>query len=126
MAADYLKIPNCIGKDRGWKVNMMSLEIWGRKIIDEAFNSSSAYGAVFGGLVANCWAKEEDQDFTYEQVCDWVDEINLTDEGEELLKQIRDMFEASQYYIRVLEKMKVQLNTQNAAVDEKKNEPSTA
>jgi len=37
-----------------------------------------SYALVYAGLYANCIAKREEPDFTFENVCDWVDKI--TDE----------------------------------------------
>lgn len=107
----YLLLKNCIGKDRGWKVNQKTIEIWSNKVDDKAFASTSNYGAMYGGLVANCYVKEEEPDFTFEQVCEYVDELNETTEGLAILEQIREKFEASQYYIKILEKVEGMLKS---------------
>lgn len=107
----YLLLKNCIGKDRGWKVNQKTIEIWSNKVDDKAFASTSNYGAMYGGLVANCYVKEEEPDFTFEQVCEYVDELNETTEGLAILEQIKEKFEASQYYIKILEKMEGMLKS---------------
>lgn len=97
------------GELRGWKVNQMTIELWSKMINEDAFNSSSNYGAVYAGLIANCEAKRIDPDFTYEQVCDWVDELNLTEKGLAVLDKIKEQFEASQYYIKLVEKIEAEL-----------------
>lgn len=99
------------GQLRGWKVNQMTIEIWSKLLNQDAFNSSSNYGAVYGGLVANCEAKRIEPDFTFEQVCDWVDELNLIDTGVVVMQQIKEAFEESQYFIKIIEKLNVALVT---------------
>lgn len=107
------------GEKRGWKVNQMTIELWSKMINEDAFNSSSNYSAVYAGLIANCEAKRIDPDFTYEQVCDWVDELNLTPAGLETLDKIKEAFEASQYYIRLIEKIEDELKKVQESVDKK-------
>lgn len=101
----YILLKDFIGKDRGWKVNMMTVELWSKQLDDAAFQSSSLYGAVYAGLIANCKVKQEEPDFTFEQVCDLVDEMNLTESGRLTLDEIRVKFEQSQYYIVLVKKL---------------------
>lgn len=117
----YLLLDNCIGKNRGWKVNMVTVEMWSKELDNAAFSSTSLYGAVYAGLVANCKVKQEEPDFTFEQVCDWVDECNLTPEGQQVLNQVKELFEASQYYIALVKKLKDTL--EEAQEGDKKKEP---
>lgn len=119
----YILLKDCIGKDRGWKVNQKTVEIWSNKIDETAFASTSNYGAVYGGLLANCYVKEEEPDFNFEQVCDYVDTLNETPEGLAVLEEIKKLFEASQYYIKILEKMEGMLRSlkeQDDTTDKKK------
>lgn len=101
----YILLKDCIGEDRGWKVNMMAVELWTKNIDDTAFNSTSVYSATYAGLIANCKLKQKEPDFTFEQVCDWVDEINLTNDGVKVLAEIKIKFEESQYYISLVKKL---------------------
>lgn len=121
----YIQIENCIGKTRGWKVNMAAVEIWSKELDSIAFKSTSLYGAVYGGLIANCKVKQEEPDFTFEQVCDWVDEINLTEDGAKVLEEIRVKFEDSQYYISLLKKLQDTLKEITEDVDKKKEQEMT-
>jgi hypothetical protein len=57
------------------------------------------YALVYAGLKANCFVKREESDFTFEQVCDWVDAMSL----EELTK-VRDCFEETQAFKSMLPK----------------------
>jgi len=108
------------GKERGWKVNQLTIELWAKHIDQDASPSTSTYAAVYAGLVANCYVKREEPDFTFEDVCEWVDEINLSGKYEPLEK-IKKTFEESRFYINLLDKLKDQLRT---TTEEKKTEAS--
>lgn len=116
----YLLLKDCIGKDRGWKVNQMTVELWSRKVDNDAFFSTSNYAAVYGGLVANCYLKQEEPDFTHEQVCDYVDSLNETEEGLAVMNKIKELFEASQYYIKLLHKTEGMLREMEEVGEEDK------
>ncbi len=116
----YILLKDFIGKDRGWKVNMMTVELWSKQLDDAAFQSSSLYGAVYAGLIANCKVKQEEPDFTFEQVCELVDEMNLTEAGRLVLDEIRVKFEESQYYITLVKKLQDKVDEIEAV---KKKEP---
>lgn len=96
------------GKVRGWKVNQMTIEIWSKRTSFESENASSTYAAVYAGLVSNCYVKGEEPDFTFENVCDWVEDLN-TPNGLKVLEMIKKTFEESEAYIRVIEKLNEQL-----------------
>lgn len=113
------------GKERGWKVNQMTLEIWSKKTLNDATNSTSAYAAVNAGLMANCYVKNEEPDFTFEQVCDWVDELNATDAGQKVLQLIAKTFDESQVYLAALERMNKQLKSMQPAGDSGKKKQAT-
>lgn len=113
------------GKVRGWKVNQMTLEIWSKRTSLESENASSTYAAVYGGLVANCYAKSEDPDFTFENVCDWVDELNGTAAGLKMLELIKKQFEESSTYIAALERLEKQLKTLSKNVEPAKKKRLT-
>lgn len=115
--ANYVQI-ELGGVNRGWKVNQMTIELWSKMINEDAFTSSSNYAAVYAGLVANCTVKRVEEDFTFEQVCDWVDELNLTEAGKATMVLIKTAFEESQYYITLLEGLELELNTLKKATEE--------
>jgi len=106
---------------RGWKVTQQTIEIWST-LTDWAngFNSTSTYAVIYGGLIANCTVKREEPDFTFEDVVEWVDELNFTDEGVKTISTIKDAFEKSQHYINVLDKLRVQLSDIKQGVAKKK------
>lgn len=63
------------GKLRGFKFNMMSLEVFSKNINAEAVHTTSIYATFYAGLIGNCAVKREEPDFTFEDVCGWVDEL---------------------------------------------------
>ena len=67
------------GKLRGWKVNQLTLEEWSKRM--GTTNTSALYSAIYAGLVANCYVKSEEPDFTFENVCDWTDKLISTNAG---------------------------------------------
>lgn len=99
------------GKLRGWKVNMQTIEMWSKGLNFEAFSSTSVYRAVYAGLVANCEAKGEEQDFTYDEVQNWVDDLNDTEEGLKSLEEVKKAFEQSRSYVKLLEGLDAKLKT---------------
>lgn len=111
----YILLKDCIGKDRGWKVNMMTIEMWSKELNTDAFNSTSTYAAVYAGLVANCLVKKEEPDFSFEQVCDYVDSL----QDDKILEDVKARFEESQYYIKLVKKLNEQIDE---AKDDKKKE----
>lgn len=64
-----------LGKNRGVKFGVLAIQ----KIalsIGEQFNTSDItvlYEMLYWGLYNNCYVKKEEPDFTFENVCDWVD-----------------------------------------------------
>ena len=100
----YILLKDCIGKDRGWKVNMITVELWSKELMDEAFTATSLYSAVYAGLMANCKIKKEEPDFTFEQVTEWVDEVYHSAEGKAMMNEVKEKFEESQYYIDMVKK----------------------
>lgn len=81
---------------------MITVELWSKELLDEAFTSTSLYSAVWAGMISNCKIKKEEPDFTFEQVTEWVDEIYSTDEGKAVMNDIKEKFEESQYYIAIV------------------------
>ena len=63
------------GKDQGLKFNQLSIELFTENVNYEAIDTSSIYAIFFAGLTGNYYAKRKEVDFTFENVCDWVDEL---------------------------------------------------
>ena len=61
------------GRLRGLKFNQLSLEEYTKHV--RIGTASAIYATFFAGLMGNCYVKNEEPDFTFEEVCDWVDEL---------------------------------------------------
>ena len=61
------------GKLRGLKFNQLSLEEYTKHV--GTGNASAIYATFYAGLVGNCYVKQEEPDFTFEEVTEWVDKI---------------------------------------------------
>jgi hypothetical protein len=88
----YCKI-NIGGKERGLKFNQMAIMIYARKVDNEDQLATAGYALIYAGLKANAYTKGEECDFTFEQVCDWVDELD-----NESLQLVTDTFKETQRY----------------------------
>lgn len=66
----YIQI-NIGGKDRGLKFNQLAIEVL--SMHNDGTAASITYGMIYGGLRGNSYVKREEPDYTFEQVCDWVD-----------------------------------------------------
>ncbi len=91
------------GKLRGWKVNQLTLEEWSKRM--GSTNTSALYSAVYAGLFANCYVKNEEPDFTFENVCDWTDGLIATNDGMKVVELIKETFEKSDAYIQSLKRL---------------------
>ena len=98
------------GKLRGLKFNQLALE----KLSQYAKGDDNliyAYAIFYAGLFANCYVKREEPDFTFEQACDWFDELK-----EEDIIKVNAAFQDSIAYQKLLpkeetKKKKVKKNT---------------
>ena len=61
--------------ERGLKFNNLAVREFWKTIDIGRYNATANYAMVWGGLVGNYFAKGIDQDFTFEQVIDWVDQM---------------------------------------------------
>ena len=68
------------GKLRGLKFNQLSLEVYTKHV--GTGMSSAIYATFYAGLVGNCYVKQEEPDFTFEDVTDWVDHLYEKDKTE--------------------------------------------
>lgn len=62
------------GIERGLKFNNKGLEVVVLKA--DGTNTGFMYAMIYGGLIGNSYAKEQEPDYTFEQVIDWIDEID--------------------------------------------------
>jgi len=93
------------GKDRVFKFDMYAMELF---IDNASFKGQFQFIAkmLYAGLSSACYSKEMENDFTFEDVVDIVDELALSEEGKEKLKMLNDCMAESQAYKSLLEKAK--------------------
>jgi hypothetical protein len=85
MTNGYIQM-DVLGRRRGLKFGMLATQ----RIMLEAQKLNTTLGTevdvalipviVYWGLFNNCYVKREDPDFTFEEVCDWVDD-NISNPG---------------------------------------------
>ena len=88
------------GKSRGLKFNQMAVITMSKYLDYENMAATYAYALIYAGLEANCYVKRQEKDFTFEQVCDWVEELSQDD-----LVKVRECFESTQTYKTMMEKV---------------------
>lgn len=74
----YLQI-DLGGKMRGLKFNQLAIEIIST-YNDLESNTSFLYAMIYGGLRGNTYVKREEANYTFEEVCDWVDAMENKEE----------------------------------------------
>jgi hypothetical protein len=115
MTNGYIQI-DCLGKKRGLKFGMLAVQqitLESQKLglqLGQNVDVALIPVIVYWGLFNNCYVKREDPDFTFENVCDWVDE-NVT--NTEVFQKIAETF----YNSRVIKGAA----EQDADKDEKKS-----
>jgi hypothetical protein len=102
-----------LGRERGLKFGTLAAENIMVKLTALGIATGGSYSSamisviIYWGLFNNCIAKEEDPDFTFEQVMDWTDE--MTDEPNvevsELLTRIVRTYEESKAARSILLKL---------------------
>jgi hypothetical protein len=120
------------GKLRGLKFNMFALEEYTKRIgialnyaiktnknnaIEDVSLSQATlvYACVYSGLIGNYYAKEIDQDFTFEDVTDWVDAASNAD-----LEAACNCLSETERYKEKLQSIKGAVEAIESEVDKKK------
>jgi len=96
----YIKI-ELGGKERGLKFNQLALEII-RSKSNPLSDIQNVYALFYGGLRGNSFVKEEEPDYTFENVCDWVDEIYVRPDAAEIIKKVSEVFTSTQMYQSII------------------------
>lgn len=96
------------GEKKGLKFNQLALEVIAG-LTDFTSNTSTVYATIYGGLRGNSYVKQQEVDYTFEQVCDWVDEAN-----EDELKAACDMLAETTVWKKALEKAAQTLSAEAA------------
>src|ERR1035437_959079 len=92
----YIKI-EIGGKDRGLKFNQGALIMFQEKVDKNNYAATTGYALIYAGLMANAYAKSEEVDFTFENVCDWTDELKP-----EVVLAVINCFKETQIYKSLL------------------------
>ena len=72
-------------QERGLKFNQLAIELIAQ-YNDGATSSGFLYAMIYGGLRGNSYVKREEPNYTFEQVCDWVDAIEKSEKESVILK----------------------------------------
>jgi hypothetical protein len=98
------------GKLRGLKFNELAVRKYSEIVMQDVANgltnetdiaTNGIFGMFWGGLVGNCYVKRETIDFTFEDVCDWVEAL-----PNEVIKQVSDVFIECNKFKELLENVK--------------------
>lgn len=109
----YIQVKDLGGQDRGLKFNQISLEEFTKRIsvVEGQVNiASTVYATFYAGLIGNVVAKREEQDFTYENVMDWVDKL-YEDKRTDVIKDVCDKWAETQTWKDWLEQFQERLRT---------------
>lgn len=103
---------------RGLKFNQLAVELYVKKTNWINYtDASEVYATFYAGLMGSCAVKQEEPDFTFEDVCDWVDDLST-----EVKKEVMTAFEDSNKFKEWLERVKVKLAENTEGEPVKKNE----
>lgn len=73
----YIKLNRSFkDRERGLKFNVLAIRQFLSKLDIENYGSTANYAMVWAGLYANAYVKGEEIDFTFEEVCDFVDTLD--------------------------------------------------
>lgn len=83
------------GKVRGLKFNQMADIEYQVKVGKQTNPIAHTYSMVWAGLIANCFVKSEEPDFTFEDVCEWC----ATVKDEDFLK-ILEAYKSTKAFLK--------------------------
>lgn len=81
------------GKLRGLKFNQYAVITMAKLVDLDNYEASAGYALIYAGLRANLYVKREEPDFTFEQVCDWVEDLS-----QETLTKIMEVWQETQAF----------------------------
>ncbi len=90
----YIKI-ELGGKERGLKFNQLALEVMSG-LAGEVV-TQNVYAMFYGGLRGNSFVKREEPDYSFENVCDWVDELYVEKKTDLIIEVERALTETQLY-----------------------------
>jgi hypothetical protein len=98
------------GKTRGLKFNELAVRKYSEIVMQDVANgltneadiaTNGIFGMFWGGLIGNAYVKREPIDFTFENVCDWVEVLS-----NEVIKQVSDVFIECNKFKELLDNVK--------------------
>lgn len=84
------------GKERGLKFNQLALEEM-TTLASTTNTTANVYAMFYGGLVGNSYTKREQPDYTFEDVCDWVDQL-FAEKKTDVIKAVEQTLTQTQLY----------------------------
>ena len=104
---NYIQL-NTSSKAIGLKLNQLALQTFWKELENTDNNNiliGSMYAAVYAAYIGNCYAKRVEPDLTFENICDIVDELSVSEEGRKQLEQVDKMYIESELYKQHLAKI---------------------
>lgn len=98
----YIKV-ELGGKERGLKFNQLALEEMTSVAGEKA--TQNVYAMFWGGLKGNSYVKREDVDYTFEDVCDWIDQL-FAEKKMDIIKQVEETLTETQLYKSLVPEVK--------------------
>jgi hypothetical protein len=92
------------GKSRGIKFNQLALEELIKSNLSGMDGIGATYTIVHAGLVGSSFVKREEPDYSFEDVSEWVDELNSTKEGVKVITDVIAAFVESTAYKNAIPK----------------------
>lgn len=92
------------GVKRGWKFNNLAYLTFIKKVAGKDYAATAPYAMFYAGLVANAFVKEVEEDFTFEQSCDWADIIAA--EHPEIIAKMDEIFTSSFQFKKLIGEIK--------------------
>ena len=109
------------GEIRPLTFNQYALRLYWQQIEKAQLNSLqiyAMYALVWAGLNGAAFAKQLEFNISFEQVCDWVDELSLSDEGQQALYSVDLLFSENDLYKKQLGNIKDAIRLLSQAPDE--------
>jgi len=116
----YIKVMFPDNVERGLKFNNLAVSEFFKNVNWERYNDTANYAMVWAGLYGNSFAKREEPDYTFDNVMDWVDQMD-----KKVLDDISTVLAETQKYkdaAKVISDVMNDDTVTNETPDEKKSE----
>lgn len=68
-------------KEYGLKFNQLAIELISM-YSDSSTTTGFVYSMIYGGMRGHSYVNRQEPDYTFEQVCDWIDEIEAAEKSQ--------------------------------------------